>query len=206
MTEPLKRFRMELDLRFTHVSAPALPDGYHFVPWHSLLLQRHAHVKWRSFRHDLDGRVFPCLSDHDGCRKLMSEITRQPKFCDRATWMVVFQPEPEWPADDCGTIQGIERSGAVGSIQNVGVVPEHRGFGLGRALLLNALVGFAEAGLTRASLEVTASNQPAVNLYRSIGFDVSRVLYRHCNGGGIVSGSERDPQIEESVSIEQPAS
>ena len=201
MAEPLKRFRMEIDLRYTQVADPVLPDGYHFIPWHSLLLERHARIKWRSFRNDLDGRVFPCLSDQNGCRKLMNEITRQPKFSPLATWLVVFQPEPEWPADDCGTIQGIERSGGIGSIQNIGVVPEHRGFGLGRALLLRTLSGFDEAGLTKVSLEVTASNHPAVRLYRSLGFDVSRVLYRHSNGGSIVSGSERDPQIDEAVRI-----
>jgi ribosomal protein S18 acetylase RimI-like enzyme len=189
---------MDVDLRFAQIPAVRLPDGYRFVSWHSLLLERHARIKWRSFRNDLDGRVFPCLSDLQGCRRLMKEITRQPRFCALATWMIVFQPEPDWPAVDCGTIQGIERAGRIGSIQNIGVVPEHRSFGLGRALLLKSLHGFAHAGLVRASLEVTASNRPAVNLYRSVGFDVTRVLYRNADGGSIVSGSERPPETDES--------
>lgn len=65
-----------------------------------------------------------------GCTALMKEIVGQAAFCPAATWMVVFQPEPDWPAVDCGTIQGVTRSGGIGSIQNVGVIPEHRGLGL----------------------------------------------------------------------------
>ncbi len=184
---------MELDLRSTALTTPVLPDGYHFMRWHPLLVERHARAKWRSFRRDLDGAVFPCLSQLAGCRRLMSEICKQAAFCPVATWMVMFQPEPEWPANDCGTIQGIERSGRVGAIQNVGITPEHRGFGLGRAIMLQALHGFRDIGLTRSVLEVTAINVAAVGLYRSLGFRVTRVLYRQAEGGGVVHGSERLP-------------
>ena len=58
------------------------------------------------------------------------------------------------------------------------VVPEHRGQGLGRALMLQSLHGFRKAGMQRVSLEVTADNRPAVALYRSLGFRLTRTLYR----------------------------
>ena len=74
------------------------------------------------------------------------------------------------PISDVGTIQGTLRNGAVGAIQNIGVVPEHRGQGLGRALLVQALHGFAENGMAIASLEVTAENEVAVRLYEDLGF------------------------------------
>lgn len=196
-TNRFKRYRMELDLRRTDLPSPTLPDGYIWLPWHAILSGRHAHVKWRSFRDDLDGRVFKCLSQLEGCRRLVSEIARQPKFNPNATWLVAFQPEPSWPADDCGTIQGIARNGGVGSIQNVGVVPEHRGFGLGRALVLKALEGFWQSGLNSASLEVTADNKAAVTLYRSLGFRIARVLYRAGDGGKIIQGTERQPDSNE---------
>ena len=54
-----------------------------------------------------------------------------------------------------------------GGVQNLGVVPEYRGLGIGRALLLKALDGFALMGARRAFLEVTASNESAVRMYRS---------------------------------------
>jgi ribosomal protein S18 acetylase RimI-like enzyme len=65
-----------------------------------------------------------------------------------------------------------------GGIQNLGVVPEHRGKGIGRAVLLKALAGFAAAGVRRAFLEVTARNDPAVRMYREIGFRNYRTVYR----------------------------
>jgi ribosomal protein S18 acetylase RimI-like enzyme len=72
----------------------------------------------------------------------------------------------------------LSQSEQLGSIQNVGVVPEHRGRGLGRALVLKSLEGFALARLKRIVLEVTATNRPAVELYRSVGFHVVKTMYR----------------------------
>ena len=194
-----KRYRMELDLRRVEPPRPVLAHGYRWVRWRPLLSERHAQVKWKSFRDDLDGQVFECLRDIYGCRRLITEIGNHPKFCEPATWMLVFQPEDGWPPEDCGTIQGICRSGGTGAIQNVGITPGHRGNGLGRALVLKALDGFWNAGLSTASLEVTARNEVAVTLYRSLGFRVTRVLYRDAIGGKIVSGSERLPRESESL-------
>ena len=188
-----KRYRMELDLRYFDFPSPELPDGYRWLSWRPLLLEQHAQVNWRSFRDDLDGAVFPCLSQLDGCRRLMNNIREQPKFCPSATWLIAFQPEPTWPAADCATIQGISRIGGIGAIQNIGVIPEHRGNGLGRAILLKAIEGFWQSGHSTVSLEVTARNSVAVSLYRSLGFRVTRVLYRAADGGAVISGTERNP-------------
>jgi GNAT superfamily N-acetyltransferase len=188
-----KRFRMELDFRFAELPASVLPDGYHWLAWRPMLSERHAQIKWRSFRGDLDGKVFTCLSEIEGCRRLISDIGRQPMFCPEDSWLSVFQPEPSWPADDCGTIQGISRSGGVGSIQNVGIVPEHRGNGVGKAIVLRSLEGFQQQGLTFASLEVTALNRVAVRLYQTLGFRITRVLYRDADGGKVIRGTERAP-------------
>ena len=173
-----KRLRMQLDLRHRGRSFVRLPVGYHWVPWRSLLIDRHAQVKWRSFRDDLDGRVFRCLSEADGCHNLMREIAVQKTFCPEATWLVVYQPESDWPPADVGSIQGILRAGAVGAIQNVGVVPEHRGQGIGQCLVEQAINGFNDCHMDFATLEVTAENDTAVRLYQRLGFQIREVLYR----------------------------
>jgi ribosomal-protein-alanine N-acetyltransferase len=53
----------------------------------------------------------------------------------------------------------------------VGVVPEARRRGVGRELMLHALVEARAAGVARLTLSVDARNQPAWALYRGLGFD-----------------------------------
>ena len=167
-----RRFRMEVDLRTVDLATPTLPEGFRFVPWNPDDLERHAQVKVQSFRDEIDSRVFPCLGEFSGCRKLMREITKQRSFKSETTWLIVG------PSGDVGTIQGLGHSGSLGAIQNVGVVPECRGLGLGRSLVLKNVEGFRSAGLERVYLEVTAENLPAVSLYDSLGFRLVRTMYK----------------------------
>jgi ribosomal protein S18 acetylase RimI-like enzyme len=53
----------------------------------------------------------------------------------------------------------------------VGVVPEARRRGLGRELVLHALVEARAAGVARLTLSVDTRNQPAWALYRGLGFE-----------------------------------
>ena len=175
--EYVRRLRMEFDVSCQTVPVPVLADGYRWVYWNPTLLGRHASVKFASFRSELDSRVFPCLGDVQGCQKLMSEISAQKTFLPEATWLICHREHGE-AAEDCGTIQGIARSNNIGAVQNVGVVPEHRGAGLGRALLLKALRGFQQARMRRVYLEVTAENRPAVDLYKSVGFRLTRTMFK----------------------------
>lgn len=80
--------------------------------------------------------------------------------------------------DYCGTVQGIGDENQCGSIQNLGITPEHRGVGLGRCLLLKALEGFWLAGLRVASLEVTSQNEVAYEMYRRLGFRRVKTVYK----------------------------
>jgi GNAT superfamily N-acetyltransferase len=170
-----KRLRMEIDLDGPILPA-VLPGRFVWVPWEEPLLADHAEVKYQSFRHEIDAAVFPCLGDRYGCQRLMREIRRKPGFLPGATWLVAC------PEGYVGTVQGVMDHGPIGAIQNVGVVPAYRGIGLGRALVYRALAGFRQAGLPRAYLEVTAENNAAVQLYRSLGFRRARTLYKAVDG------------------------
>jgi ribosomal protein S18 acetylase RimI-like enzyme len=173
-----KRFRMEIDLREISPVAPILPDGYHWESWQPLLLERHAGAKWESFRSELDSHVFECLGNYHGCVHLMQEIYNRDTFLANATWLISYDPAWGGKSVDCATIQGLAQAGSLGAIQNVGVTPPHRGRGLGRALVLKSLEGFRLAEMSRVYLEVTAQNTAAVELYRSLGFRVTRTVYK----------------------------
>ena len=173
-----KRFRMEIDLSHIATEEPALPAGYQWLAWQASILDRHAHAKYESFRSEIDAKVFPCLGNADGCRRLMQEIAGRDSFLPAATWLLAYRDPDSGELCDCGTIQGLAQQGALGAIQNVGIVPEQRRQGLGRMLVLKALQGFRSSQLTRAYLEVTARNTMAVNLYRSMGFQIARTVYK----------------------------
>jgi GNAT superfamily N-acetyltransferase len=165
-----KRYKMEVDLHALPV--PLLPAGFACAPYAGALLEAHAEVLYGSFHQEIDSVVFPSLGDRDGCRALLGEICRKWGFLPGATWLLTG---PDGP---CGTVQGVRERSGLGAIQNLGIVPSWRGRGLGRALLLYALHGFARAGLGRALLEVTAQNDGAVRLYRRLGFRRSKTLYK----------------------------
>ena len=56
-------------------------------------------------------------------------------------------------------------------INNLAVLPELRGHGLGTQLLEGVIAEAAHLGATHLTLEVRASNQPALRLYARAGFE-----------------------------------
>jgi ribosomal protein S18 acetylase RimI-like enzyme len=180
----LKRYRMLLDFRRQSTPRAVLPEGFAWVPWAKSSVAAHAAVKFAAFRSELDVALFRSFRTPEGCHRLMSEIARQRGFLPEATWLI-RQCKPfadhnfDAPYSEyCGTVQGLQHDFQQGAIQNIGICPEFRGLGLGRALLLKALSGFRQAGLLRVYLEVSAANSAAVKLYQSVGFEVVGTRYR----------------------------
>ena len=172
-----KRYRMEISLAGRDFSVPRPPNGYRFEPWDPSLLEAFAEAKHASFRSEMDVNVFPCLGDLDGCRRLMREIVRKPGFLPQATWLLTYARGAKLP-EFCGTVQGIRDTAGLGAIQNLGIAPEHRNYGLGTILLFHSLQGFRRAGIGHVYLEVTAHNDGAVRLYRRLGFVTIKTVYK----------------------------
>lgn len=173
-----KRYRMEFDLKRSHVPEYALPDGVRWQMWDSSVCDEHAMVKFRSFHETVDAEVFPAFRTYSGCKVLMRSLSERTKFLPATTWLAVSEMNSIVGPVPVGTIQGLTESQYVGAIQNVGVVPEFRGFGIGKALLVRSLHGFREAGLKRVTLTVTAKNRSALNLYQLCGFRTYHTTYR----------------------------
>jgi ribosomal protein S18 acetylase RimI-like enzyme len=165
-----KRYKMETELGGP--APPPLPQGFDFAAWSYELIDLHADMLFSSFQQEIDAQVFPSLGDRQGSLALMMELTRKRGFLAEATWLLMG------PLGPCGTVQGMRERDGFGSIQNLGIAPGWRGRGLGEALLRQALYGFRLAGLNRARLEVTAQNDPAIRLYRRLGFHRVKTLYK----------------------------
>ena len=68
-----------------------------------------------------------------------------------------------------GRIEKI-RGSIVGRVYTVEVKPEHRGRGVGRSLLTRLEEEFRRMGCEKLVLEVAVDNEPAIKLYKSLGF------------------------------------
>lgn len=62
----------------------------------------------------------------------------------------------------------------IGHIKDLAVAPEARGLGLGRHILRRGLISLSFSGAAVVKLEVRAGNDPAMSLYRDVGFDPAR--------------------------------
>jgi [ribosomal protein S18]-alanine N-acetyltransferase len=173
-----KRYRMELRLDRVPLDKIAMPEGIRLLPWSHSLLQQHAAVKWASFRNEIDSHVFMCLSEKDGCKDLMREITSRSNFIPEATWLAIRTNEFNDSIQPCGTVQGLLTSPREGAIQNLGVHPDFRNLGIGKTLLMHALRGFQAAGCMFANLEVTVQNTAAIRLYERFGFRKVETLFK----------------------------
>lgn len=188
----IKRLRMQVDLggiaKWLDSARPevvAQSDSSRgrgqvvWLPWHSKLIGGHAQAKWESFRHEMDGSVFACLADREGCRQLMRDLAGRTDFVPEATWLAIFRDE-QGNEQPLATIQGLLANHGYGSIQNIGVIPSWRGRGLGKELLRRCLSGYRDNGCRSVSLEVTTHNFAAIRLYESVGFRVIETVFKYC--------------------------
>ncbi len=89
-----------------------------------------------------------------------------------------------------GETSGLPRRFDMGWIGTLGVVPEARGLGVGRALLLRSLAEFWSQGERRVGLAVDAANETgATRLYESVGMRTSfgAIAYEKDIAAGTVS-------------------
>jgi ribosomal protein S18 acetylase RimI-like enzyme len=161
--ELFERVVMEIDLT-RRIQERELPPGLRIVDWRPDLLEDHAVVLAKSFVGNDDVRLFRRLGSIEGCRGIMRDITGHANFDPAASLLI----EDQWGVIGC--VQGIRQDGRIGVVQNVAVVPERRGEGVGFALLSACCRGFKSGGLRYALLEVTAGNEAALGLYQSMGF------------------------------------
>jgi [ribosomal protein S18]-alanine N-acetyltransferase len=70
-----------------------------------------------------------------------------------------------------------------GHVVSVAVLPEHRGKGLGKALMLEGINGVMRRKSDEIYLEVRKSNESAIKMYQKIGFQIKSKLRAYYRDG-----------------------
>ena len=68
------------------------------------------------------------------------------------------------------------QGGPVGLVEDVVVQEDYRGRGMGQMLMRALIAWSADRGLTRLQLLADRGNKPALNFYRQIGWQTTRLL------------------------------
>ena len=99
------------------------------------------------------------------------EIAYRVRMAGSAPGDVLFLRVAGEPAAYCWTrLEPTNDGGALGIIWMIGSDPAKRGLGLGRAMINESIRALADRGSDAIELTVYADNDPAVGLYRSVGF------------------------------------
>jgi len=70
-----------------------------------------------------------------------------------------------------------------GHIVSVAVLPQYRRKGIGQALITEAMEGMRLHNAKQCFLEVRTTNTPAVDLYKKLGFQVTRTIHGYYADG-----------------------
>jgi len=70
-----------------------------------------------------------------------------------------------------------------GHVVSIAVMPEHRGKGIGYTLMKEAMKNMEKYNAKECFLEVRVSNQPAINLYKKLGFQIVKVITHYYMDG-----------------------
>lgn len=70
-----------------------------------------------------------------------------------------------------------------GHIVSVAVLPQYRRKGIGQALIKKAMEGMQTYNAKQCFLEVRVTNTPAINLYKKLGFEITRTINGYYSDG-----------------------
>ncbi|MFQ6090442.1 MAG: GNAT family N-acetyltransferase, partial [Candidatus Bipolaricaulia bacterium] len=158
---------------------PVLPPGYELVPWDDRYLREITQLIFDANCGGPDRLIYPELRTLEGTGRMVQGIRAGAvgPFNDEASPIVLHD------GSSCGTILFTRPAPDQGFVAEMAVTEEHRGKGLGKALLVKSLAIAQGQGIRTVKLGVTEENLPAVGLYRKLGFIPEQRLTAYIRGG-----------------------
>ena len=169
------RLFMTLPLSNPNFEAPAVIPDIELRRWSEQDYQASAGIITAAYRDHVDSEINDQYRTLSGSLRFLNNIVRFPG-CG------TFDPESSFVAVDRRTheLAGVILCSRVrhdtGHVTQICVLPEHRGHGLGKAMLAATARNLMQRKFKGLSLTVTEANTPAVDLYERLGFARKRVF------------------------------
>jgi ribosomal protein S18 acetylase RimI-like enzyme len=159
-----------IDLQQAADPAALRQAGYELIGWDDRYMERVAYLFYGANRDTLDALIYPQFRSLDETERLVQAV------CDGGAGALVTEASGIvlHRGATCGAIMVVRQKPDEGCVVMVAVAPAHQGRGLGRALLARALSSAKQVGIRLVELTVTEENEPAVALYRRLGFALRR--------------------------------
>jgi ribosomal protein S18 acetylase RimI-like enzyme len=172
-----RRLFFSLDLPHANTSASQrLPaDQVQIRRWTENDYQHAAGVITAAYRAHIDSEINDQYRTTAGSMRFLNNIVRFPGcgvFDPEASFVAIQQPTNAL----IGLILCSRVRDDVGHVTQVCLVPEHRGQGLGEALLDSTCTALRNRKFNLLTLTVTEANHRAVDLYRKLGFETRRIF------------------------------
>jgi ribosomal protein S18 acetylase RimI-like enzyme len=143
--------------------------------WTEADYQPAAGIITAAYRAHIDSEINDQYRTSAGSLRFLNNIVRFPGcgvFDPEASFVVVHQPTNSL----AGLILCSRVREDVGHVTQVCLLPEHRGHGIGEALMSETCRALRSRQFNLLTLTVTEANHRAVELYRKLGFDTRRVF------------------------------
>ena len=111
------------------------------------------------------------------CPNTVEEIAYRSRMTISPREGIIFLTHGSDTAGYCWTCTEGTAPNAVGVIGMIGVVPEYRGRGLAKPILLAGMDYLSSQDVVHIRLDVDAQNTPAIRLYASLGFEKTADLH-----------------------------
>ena len=152
-----------------------MTDEFELRRWNETDYQGAASVITAAYRTHIDSEINDQYRTVTGSLRFLNNIVRFPGcgLFDAASSYIAFDLRSKAPV---GLILCSQVRNDVGHITQVCVLPEHRGKGIGEALLAANVAELKRRNFNMLSLTVTEANHSAVELYKRLGYSVERVF------------------------------
>jgi ribosomal protein S18 acetylase RimI-like enzyme len=164
--------RLSLRAPSARPSRPLRPDPFVHRPWKPWNLTEAAAIMQSAHASGVDACMNELYRSSDGCRSLLVSVLRH-RGCGSA--VLEASSVARDPRNDraVGFAVVTETSRQKAHLAQLAVAPDYQGRGLGRGILFRVIERLRDMGYNSLSLMVSRDNYRAVQLYRTMGFELA---------------------------------